>query len=99
MCPLYDADTVYKHNFESNINARGGELGSCWRIERFSFNEDAVYNLNFDVYAALIDNNPDLGTVLVCIIYALLGMFLLLIGLIQNGMYMIFDAYYSIYKF
>ena len=85
LCPIYNADSVYQHNYESG-NQHGEYRDSCWRIERTHFNFAASNQLDFDVYTAFIDNDQKFGTIVVCIIYALLGVFLSLIG-IKNAIY------------
>ena len=94
LCPIYDAETVHQHNLE-NESSQG--IGGCWRIDRAGFNNEAVYDFNFDVYSVSIDKKPDFDTMVVCIMYGLLGVCLLLIG-IQNGIYIASDCYYSVCK-
>ena len=85
-CPSYTEEEVRTHNYENGL--KWGDHESCYLIDRKMLNWYAVKNVDVNIFTGSVKfNNP--GSISVCIIYLLIGLFLLI-----NALY---DSYFIVY--
>ena len=91
-CDLHSAKEVYDHNF--NEDANGGIEDSCWTINRLTLNNDAVEQLNLDLFDAKIDiSNQQLSNIILFLLFLMLAFVLIIIS-IRSLYYLIYDLVY-----